>query len=94
MTLSNLTEDHGATCVAVSECGPTKGHLVHGKSCGAAHLACCSIGESSCGGKETWACCHDGQEARPVCKDGSLACLAGFVTVPVGGCAKAPSPAK
>jgi hypothetical protein len=76
------------TCVPVAECGPTQGHLVHGHGCGAAHLACCSVGESSCGGKESWTCCKDGQEARPVCKDGGLTCLPGFVTGQTGACKK------
>jgi len=78
---------HG-TCVAVAECSPAKGHLVHGHGCGAAHLACCSVGEDSCGGKEGWVCCRDGQESRPLCKDGSLTCLEGAVTGAPGGCKK------
>jgi hypothetical protein len=78
---------HG-TCVAVADCAPAKGHLVHGHGCGAAHLACCSVGAASCGGAESWACCKDGQEARPVCKDGGLTCLPGFVTGQPGGCKK------
>jgi hypothetical protein len=77
----------GGTCVAVSECGPAAGHLVGQAGCGAAHLACCSVGADSCGGRETWACCRDGQESRPVCKDGGLTCLNGAVTGSVGGCA-------
>lgn len=75
--------------MAVASCAPDKGHLVGGHACGAAHLACCSLGESSCGGKESWICCKGGEEARPVCKDGGLTCLAGFVTAQPGACAKA-----
>ena len=81
---------HGA-CVAVSECSPDKGHLVYGHGCGAPHIACCSLGEGSCGGRETWSCCKDGQEARPVCKDGGLTCLVGWTTGEKGGCAKSPA---
>ncbi len=80
-------EIKGGICVGVSECGPTSGHLMAEAGCGVAHLACCSEGADSCGGRETWACCRNGLESRPFCKDGGLTCLNGAVTGSLGGCA-------
>ena len=73
-----------ATCKAVADCTPGKGHLTDG-TCGRPYLVCC-VPQGSCGGEEDFACCEGGATFRPICKDGRLQCPEGQSRGDENGC--------